>query len=183
MLGDSGVGKTSIINAVYNRFSRGEKPTVGATSNHLVVTANHKAVELDIWDTAGQERFRALTPLYTRNADAAILVCDYNNPDSLANLANWFTPLRECCHPLDIVVVGNKSDELNEKQLNDFKKELAMWANDNIPEKIALGWFITSALTGENIHELIEYLAKSLVVHSSAESLALEEKSQPKCSC
>ena len=38
--------------------------------------------KLDIWDTAGHERFRALAPIYYRNAEAAIIVYDVTSKDS-----------------------------------------------------------------------------------------------------
>ncbi|MDR1628576.1 MAG: GTP-binding protein [Oscillospiraceae bacterium] len=184
LLGDTSVGKTSIVNRVKNKyFSMGEESTVGGNCTTQKFDTPSGEVGLDIWDTAGQERYRTLMPLYFREANAAVLVCDCNNSNSLANLAYWFTLLSECCCPLVIAVVGNKSDELSEELQNDFREKLMTWVNDNIPEKIELSCFITSAKTGYGILELTGYLAESLAAHNSAESLALEEKSRSKCSC
>lgn len=33
-------------------------------------------IKFEIWDTAGQERFRSLSPMYYRNAQAAVVVYD-----------------------------------------------------------------------------------------------------------
>jgi small GTP-binding protein len=35
-----------------------------------------KVIKFEIWDTAGQERFRSLSPMYYRNAQAAVVVYD-----------------------------------------------------------------------------------------------------------
>jgi GTPase SAR1 family protein len=39
-------------------------------------TDNNRQIKFEMWDTAGQERYRALAPMYYRNADAAVLVYD-----------------------------------------------------------------------------------------------------------
>merc|ERR1711879_850774 len=71
-----------------------------------------KKVKLMIWDTAGQERFRTLAPIYYRNADAAIVVCDITDPSSfeyardrsLASLEEYAGPETKK------ILVGNKCD-------------------------------------------------------------------------
>lgn len=39
-------------------------------------------IKLNLWDTAGQEKFDALTKLYFKNAEAAIIVYDVTNETS-----------------------------------------------------------------------------------------------------
>jgi len=39
-----------------------------------MLTINERQIKFEMWDTAGQERYRALAPMYYRNADAAVLV-------------------------------------------------------------------------------------------------------------
>lgn len=51
-------------------------------------------VEVSIWDTAGQERFHSLAPLYYRDADAALLVYDITDRDSLNRVRHWVRELR-----------------------------------------------------------------------------------------
>ena len=42
-----------------------------------------KVIKFEIWDTAGQERFRSLSPMYYRNAQAAVVVYDVTKAVSL----------------------------------------------------------------------------------------------------
>ena len=59
IIGDSGVGKTSILEAFnYKKISKSAKPTIGAefTKKKLRLDTGEE-VNLQIWDTAGQERF------------------------------------------------------------------------------------------------------------------------------
>lgn len=48
----------------------------GARASFLtkMLTVNDRQIKFEMWDTAGQERYRALAPMYYRNADAAVLV-------------------------------------------------------------------------------------------------------------
>jgi len=103
ILGDSGVGKTSLM----NRYSTGKftgqyKATIGAdflSKENVVVTDNLFAtrtlVTLQIWDTAGQERFQSLGQGFYRGADACLLVYDITDPHSLDNLGMFFYVLIE----------------------------------------------------------------------------------------
>ena len=46
-------------------------------------------IKFEIWDTAGQERYHALTPMYYRNAHAAVVVFDISNMSSFERAQKW----------------------------------------------------------------------------------------------
>lgn len=92
-VGDSGTGKTSIINAYFDISSAKSPsdpnsspnipaPTIGASQ----LTIYHKKIVLRIWDTAGQENYRAILPLYFKNSSLAIIVFDISNRTSFEHL-------------------------------------------------------------------------------------------------
>ena len=68
-------------------------------------------VKLDIWDTAGAERYHSITPMYYRNARAAVVVYDISDAETFERAKAWVTDLREKID-LDTVIalVGNKVD-------------------------------------------------------------------------
>jgi small GTP-binding protein len=69
LLGQSTVGKTSIINvAEGGSFSEDQSATIGACFHIKKMKVGSTGIKLHIWDTAGQERFRALAPMYYRGA-------------------------------------------------------------------------------------------------------------------
>ncbi|KAL7575135.1 hypothetical protein ACA910_000501 [Epithemia clementina (nom. ined.)] len=130
ILGDSGVGKTSLM----NRYSTGKftgqyKATIGADflTKETVVTdwfGQRHVVTLQIWDTAGQERFQSLGVAFYRGADCAMLVYDMTDPHSLDNLDHWrkeflqqvggpmaLSSLSSTSAQFPFVVVGNKMDK------------------------------------------------------------------------
>lgn len=62
-------------------------PTLGAgfkTKEVSITTIQgaQEKIKLNLWDTAGQEKFDALTKLYFKNAEAAIIVYDVTNETS-----------------------------------------------------------------------------------------------------
>nr|XP_027187429.1 ras-related protein Rab7 isoform X2 [Cicer arietinum] len=90
VLGDSGVGKTSLMNQyVHNKFSQQYKATIGADFVTKELQIDDRLVTLQIWDTAGQERFQSLGVAFYRGADCCVLVYDVNVMKSFDTLENW----------------------------------------------------------------------------------------------
>merc|ERR1712230_292978 len=94
ILGDSSVGKTSLMNMYVNRkFNNQYKATIGADFLTKEVLVNHngdqRVVTMQIWDTAGQERFQSLGVAFYRGADACILVFDVTSKKSFDALDTW----------------------------------------------------------------------------------------------
>ncbi|KAA8522566.1 hypothetical protein F0562_013073 [Nyssa sinensis] len=90
VLGDSGVGKTSLMNQyVHKKFSQQYKATIGADFVTKELQIDDRLVTLQIWDTAGQERFQSLGVAFYRGADCCVLVYDVNVMRSFDTLDNW----------------------------------------------------------------------------------------------
>ena len=65
ILGDSGVGKTSLMNQYVNKkFSNQYKATIGADFLTKEVMVDDRLVTMQIWDTAGQERSVTVTTTF-----------------------------------------------------------------------------------------------------------------------
>lgn len=96
ILGNSGVGKTSLMNRYHsNKFTGQYKATIGADflSKEIVLpsplTQTPQTVSLSIWDTAGQERFQSLGTSFYRGADVCILVHDVTDAKSFEGIDRW----------------------------------------------------------------------------------------------
>ena len=89
LIGESGVGKTSLINRyVSNTFESNMVPTPGSsfTTKTMLFKNYNKSIKFDIWDTAGQERYRALAKVFYQNCDGCLLIydiCDRKSFDEL----------------------------------------------------------------------------------------------------
>ena len=100
LLGESGVGKTSIISRFINNvFGENISSTTGASYAGKTMTFDEfegKAIKFEIWDTAGQEQYRSLTKIFYKDAAAAILVYDITRKDSFLELKNyWYDQVKE----------------------------------------------------------------------------------------
>ena len=97
-IGDSGVGKTSIINRfVKGKFENNIASTNGATFANKKIEYKEKNIilQFDIWDTAGQEKFRSLTKFFYKDAGIAILVYDITRVESFNGLKDfWMKQLK-----------------------------------------------------------------------------------------
>ncbi|KAK7907477.1 hypothetical protein WMY93_016089 [Mugilogobius chulae] len=116
IIGNSGVGKSSIMNRYVNhRFSKLYRATVGTDFLSKTETIDGASVTLQIWDTAGTERFQSLgTPLY-RGTHCCLLVFDVTSCVSFSALEQWRKEFLIQGEPKDpdsfpFIVVGNKTD-------------------------------------------------------------------------
>ncbi|GMI10420.1 hypothetical protein TrVE_jg5634 [Triparma verrucosa] len=131
ILGDSGVGKTSLMNQyVSKRFTSQYKATIGADFLTKEIMVDDKLVTLQIWDTAGQERFQSLGVAFYRGADACMLTYDITNPKSFDSLDSWRQEFLVQAGPSDednfpFVVLGNKVDKEAERRVG--KSKAAQW--------------------------------------------------------
>jgi small GTP-binding protein len=119
-LGDSGVGKTSIIKQrTEHRFTIQMEVTVGTDHDSLDIETFGERVQLLIWDTAGQEKFSSLVPYYLRNASVACFVCSAIDETSMASFQVRWRPLVQSTDssPLMIAVV-NKTDLMQETSIS-----------------------------------------------------------------
>ncbi|KAK9096259.1 hypothetical protein Sjap_021756 [Stephania japonica] len=73
LIGDSGVGKSSLLQSFTSNNFEDLSPTIGVDFKIKLVTLGAKKLKLAIWDTAGQERFRTLTTSYYRGAQGIIM--------------------------------------------------------------------------------------------------------------
>ncbi|XP_070064663.1 ras-related protein Rab-26 isoform X4 [Drosophila virilis] len=159
MLGDSGVGKTSLL----IRFRDGRYvpsyflSTVGIDFRNKVVVVDGTRVKLQIWDTAGQERFRSVTHAYYRDAHALLLLYDVTNKTTFDNIRAWLGEIREYAQEdVVIVLIGNKADcSSSERQVKREDGE-RLGREHNVP------FMETSAKTGLNVELAFTAVARQL---------------------
>ncbi|CAM5998969.1 unnamed protein product [Sphagnum balticum] len=120
LVGDTGVGKTSIISRfIDNKFEGHHEFTVGVEFGTKIIAINGKAIKLQIWDTAGQEEFKAITRSYYRSCAAALVVFDISRKETFRNVSRWVEDVRNNSNKdVILVLVGNKSDLANERMVS-----------------------------------------------------------------
>lgn len=82
LVGDSGVGKTSIFwQYIHNEVSL-DHPMTTIDFRYKMIKLHEKLVKLCIWDTAGQEKFRSIVATYFKSCQGVILVFDLASRES-----------------------------------------------------------------------------------------------------
>mmetsp|Transcript_30680 Transcript_30680/g.57325 ORF Transcript_30680/g.57325 Transcript_30680/m.57325 type:complete len:208 (-) Transcript_30680:369-992(-) len=167
ILGDSGVGKTSLMGQyVHRKFSSQYKATIGADFLSKELILDDKLVTLQIWDTAGQERFQSLGQAFYRGADCCVLVYDVTDAKSFENLDIWRDEFLQSSNPADVaefpfVVLGNKIDLAHKREVSDTKLEDWCERRGNLPH------FETSAKDTINVDQAFETVARQAIQYEA----------------
>lgn len=173
VLGESGVGKTSLSVRFVTRSYEKRKTTIGVDyfSSRVIVDGKH--VLLQAWDTAGQERFSSVSRAYLHRAHAALIVVALDQPNSLENLRQTRNLVQTHSPTCVCMLVGNKADavvgektHLGGVDLRQLAKELDCSA----------GYMAVSAQDGTNVDEAILSLtSKAIKSAAKARSVVQDE--------
>ena len=103
LIGESGVGKTSIISRyISNTFESQLMPTSGAKCfvKTLIMEDDNQAIKFEIWDTGGKEKFRSLAKVFYKNAAVCVLVYDVTRKSSFEELKQyWIKEIKDNTKP------------------------------------------------------------------------------------
>ena len=155
VIGDSGVGKTSLTNKiVFNSFSEKYKATIGCEFGLKILDLNGETCRIQLWDLAGQDRLGGISRLYCKDASGAIVVGDITNRDSLQKADLWKNSVDELLAVnIPMVFCLNKCD----------KEEAIELSQDDL-HRMGQGYagiFKTSAKEGTNTDNCLLYTSPS----------------------
>ena len=154
LVGDSGVGKTCIIQRYVNdNFVENSESTITSSYTYKKIDYKqfNKSISFDIWDTAGQELYRALAKNFYLNASIGILVYDIRRRNSFESLKTyWHEQLKVSGEDnMVLAVAGNKCDLYLEEKVTEAEgKQLA--------KDIRAVFRLTSCKENIGIEELFE---------------------------
>ena len=160
LLGEAGVGKTSIISRYIKQKFDPEYIT-SLTSQFLrkiVEFPDNKKITLDIFDTSGQEKYRSVAKFYYRNSRAVILVYDITSTKSFKEMKEyWYEQIKEVdIENFIIAIVANKNDLYEEREVQDEEGE-------KFAQQIG-GFFVsTSAKNDSGVNDLFDNIAKKIL--------------------
>ena len=160
LIGDSGTGKTSIlIRFIEDYFLEDTKSTIGVDFKIVSLQLDSKAyAKMQIWDTCGSERFKSLTSSFIKTCSAFILVFDLTRPSSFQSIENWIKTIRENISPKFMILIGNKSDLIEQRAVNkNFILEYC--------QKRFFNYMEISAKTNNNIERMFKEVAYQLYMN------------------
>jgi len=168
VLGESGVGKTSLLlRYVSNRFTIATKSTIGTDFLTKQIDVGDKSVTLQIWDTAGQERFQGLGSAFFRGSDGVLFVFDVTRRETFNELERWKQTFliqigQEGNNDFPVVIVANKVDRADERQVS--RDEVESWASSQ-----GVPFIEASAKSGENVEEAFQQIARVVIENMKPE--------------
>eukprot|EP00943_MAST-04B_sp_MAST-4B-sp1_P007349 g7349.t1 len=167
VIGVSGVGKTSLcVRYVHDEF-QDFSPTIGASFLQKIVSIGRCPLCLQIWDTAGQERFRAMTPLYYRNAKAAIVVFDATNDQTFHQAKRCLLDLKK--HVPDDIVLSICANKIDKMEQNKGVRSSPMQIDEKLKDAVDFAkqykaaFFQTSAKDNIGVDEIFQDVARRLL--------------------
>ena len=162
LLGESGVGKTSIISQ-FTTNSFNPRVAISVSAQFISKTIEFpdfkKILKFDIWDTVGQEKYRSLAKIFYKDAKIIVFVYDITTDFSFKALKDfWY---REAINYADndpiFAIVANKIDLYQEQQVTN---------NDGMAfaDEINAIFQTTSALSNTGITKLFNNLGKKYIM-------------------
>ena len=159
LVGDSGVGKSSLLMRFTEDAFEEVSPTVGVDFKLKMMNVDGKRLKLTVWDTAGQERFRTLTSSYYRGAHGVIFVYDIANAESFANVEEVWRKEVEMYSTISNgvkMIVGNKVDK-------ESSREIAKEDGVRFAKEHGCLFLECSAKTRTRVQEAFDELVKGIL--------------------
>ena len=161
LLGEKGVGKTSLINRyIFNKFILSDKNDSEINIKKIDID-NDISAELSIYDTTNEQKLGKITKNYYRDAYGVIIVFDLTNKNSFNKVKYWLKEINSNA-PKDIVIclLGNKADITHDR--NVAYEDAKALAEDNL-------YYEVSAKSGNNVSLAFEQLTYGIIEKQNEE--------------
>lgn len=163
LLGDGGVGKTSLIRRfVEDIFDDKYVTTLGTkvTMKELNIESPQNKqplkMTLMIWDIMGQKELKRLLLSFYKGAKGALIVADITRKETLESIKDWIQSLHNCVGKVPVLFLLNKSDIMGQTRIKyDEIMDLA--------KKHDTSFLFTSAKTGKNVDKAFMRLSEMLL--------------------
>ena len=162
LLGDSGVGKTCIINRYINdEFNPNSKTTLGSNASSKVIKRGQVSYILNLWDTTEQEKYHSITNLFIKGSKIVVLVYSIDLLESFKGLDYWYKSVQEKLggNKYVLAVVGSKSDLIKNEEEEVSEEEAKKFAE----EKNAIFKLVSSKEDPDGINNLFDTLLDELI--------------------
>ncbi len=163
LLGDGGVGKTSLIRRfVVDQFSDDYITTIGTKVTKKDVTVgkppNDVDVIMQIWDVLGQKGYGGVQETAVKGAQGVLFVHDLTREDTRRSMEEYWMPMVwRLVGRVPMVIVGNKVDLLQEERIAAHEYTYYL------EEKYSSPSIMTSAKTGERVEDAFKTLGEAVV--------------------
>ena len=162
LLGDSGVGKSCIINRYINDvYNPDLESTLNSNASTKLLKKNRVPYLLTLWDTTGQEKYHSITNLFIKGSNIVVLVYSIDSLTSFKGLDYWYKSVNEKLegNKYVLAVVGSKYDLIKNEEEEVSEEEVKKFAE----EKNALFKLVSSKEDPVGINDLFDTLLDELL--------------------
>ena len=163
LIGESGVGKTNLINVITGRrFKEDEETTFSNSFVGKTFNINQKNYKVQLWDTIGQEKYKNLTKLFFKDSKIVILVYDKSEKQTFKKLDFWKDEVKNSLgDDIILAIIGNKGDK--DETIDDVNEDEAREYANNLNAKFRITSAKVNAKGFEKFLEelLIDYIKKN----------------------
>ena len=158
MVGDSAVGKTSLIKKfVLDLFDDSYITTIGTkiTKRTVKILDNETTMDMMIWDIMGQTSFRSLLQdAYFYGTHGVLAVIDSTRPETLDSIHDWVNSMKHVVGDVPIIFVSNKCDLEHVMTPEFLEEQLGKYGSQ---------YMFVSAKTGENVSKAFNSLGEAII--------------------
>jgi small GTP-binding protein len=159
VIGDGGVGKTSLIRRfVIDKFDDKYITTIGTKTSRKTMIIKENGTKLNltliIWDILGQRNFTRINKTAYRGANGAFIVLDLSRRATLYSFESWLISLHNVAGDIPITVLANK---------NDLKADFGEDEIETLVKDYGSPYYLTSAKTGKNVNEAFYSLGQMML--------------------
>ena len=157
LIGNSAVGKSSLLMRFADDiFHETFLPTIGVDFKIRTIEHEGSKIKLQMWDTAGQEKFKTITAAYYKGAQGIVLVFDLCDKKSFADIKTWLSEVDRLSTNESVkILVGNKSDLINDRQVS--KEEAERFA-----ENEGMIYYEASAKNNSKVDTIFRHLSNAM---------------------
>ena len=122
LLGESGVGKTCIIERyMSNKFNSNLPSTLCSAYSIKKIIRDNTLYAINICDTTGQEKYHSVTNLFVKGSNIVILVYSIDSVTSFNNLEYWYSMVVDNLKDTEYIlaIIGNKTDLFEEEVVSE----------------------------------------------------------------
>ncbi len=171
LIGDFGVGKTSLIRRFVERqFSDSYLSSVGVKISRKNVDVynvhQQTLVQLIVWDLEGNNKFKQIATKYLQGASAAIIVGDVTRQETLLHMTQYLE-IFSSVNPQGLIAVSfNKADLVDEETINCILNHY------QFAQPVMT--YVSSAKTGLSVDTIFENLAQKIIGKQKIKTLELK---------
>ena len=166
ILGDITVGKTTLLLKYIDNFTPEIYiSTLGVDYKTKNIVFNGIKVSLQIWDTAGQERYKVITKSFVKGTDGIIFMYDITQKESFINITKWIEETEgENPGEAKKIIVGNKIDKEEDRQVTDEMKE-------KLSKEVDIDLIEVSAKKGIDVDKVFDILVEKILGNMTTEQI------------